>query len=425
MRISILVLCLAFISQLSFGQSKLNAQKFVTVTGNVTGDTNGFNHVYLYGQGFKMDTVLIENSKFTFKIPYSKPCFPLFFTEYDIKQNKMYSPYGILVDGPFDYILKDVDLSKGMGSSTLSGSKTAELYQEFTKGQKSVYTKIAEIMKAQKSADGSAPKGNVIPFNSPNPFNSAKRDSLSKLLMTELISDFVTKYPDEYASAYMLSSSGRSSLLLQDLEKCYTILSDKMQKSAEGSNVQDYIKGIKNSAVGKTVENFILPDPAGKDLEWNSLKGKYILVDFWASWCGPCRQSFPHMRDIYKTYKDKNFEIYSISIDKDKAAWLKAVEQEQNPWLSTLDTKNISQKGFAVTAVPTYFLIGPDGKILLKEVGFSLNGAMDKKLAQIFGLEVISTPVKKEANTTPKDTSKMTIGVPARKPIPATMTLKY
>ncbi|MEI6569202.1 MAG: TlpA disulfide reductase family protein, partial [Verrucomicrobiota bacterium] len=329
MRFSILVL--VFFSHLAFGQSNSNAQKFVTVTGNVTGDTKGFNHVYLYGQGFKMDTVLIENSKFTFKIPYTQPCFPLFFTEYDVKQNKMYSPYGILIDGPFDYILKDIDLSKGMGSATLSGSKTAELYQEFTKGQKSVYAKIAEAMKAQKSAAGSDPKNSVIPMNSPIPFNSAKRDSLSKLLMTELVSDFVAKYPDEYVSAYVLSSSGRSSLALQDLEKCYSKLSDRMQKSAEGSNVQDYIKGIKNSAVGKMVENFILPDPAGKDLEWSSLKGKYILVDFWASWCGPCRQSFPHMRDIYKTYKEKNFEIYSISIDKDKAAWLKAVEQEQNP----------------------------------------------------------------------------------------------
>ena len=425
MRFSILVFVALFISQVSFGQSKSNAQKFVTVTGNVTGDTKGFNHVYLYGQGFKTDTVLIENGKFAFRIPYSQPCFPLFFTEYDVKQNKMYSPYGILVDGPFDYILKDVDLSKGMGSATLTGSKTAELYQEFTKGQKSVYAKIAEAMKAQKSADGSVPKGSVIPMNSPNPFNSAKRDSLSKLLMTELISDFVAKYPDEYASAYMLSSSGRSSLLLQDLEKCYSKLSDKMQKSAEGANVQDYIKGIKNSAVGKTVENFMLPDPAGKDLEWSSLKGQYILVDFWASWCGPCRQSFPHMRDIYKTYKEKNFEIYSISIDKDKAAWLKAVEQEKNPWLSTLDTKNISQKGFAVTAVPTYFLIDPDGKILLKEVGFSLNGAMDKKLAQIFGMEVISAPVKKEANAAPKDTVKMTKGVPVTKSVPASMMLKY
>jgi thiol-disulfide isomerase/thioredoxin len=134
------------------------------------------------------------------------------------------------------------------------------------------------------------------------------------------------------------------------------------------------------------VADFVLPDPSGKNIDFKNLKGKYVLIDFWASWCVPCRRSFPRMREVYKKYKDDGFEIYNISIDEDKEAWLKAVKEESNPWPQSLDTKSISQKGFAVTSIPASFLVDPQGKILLKEVGFDPDGgsAIEKKLAEIF-----------------------------------------
>jgi thiol-disulfide isomerase/thioredoxin len=115
-----------------------------------------------------------------------------------------------------------------------------------------------------------------------------------------------------------------------------------------------------------------------------------VLIDFWASWCVPCRKSFPHMREVYKAFKSDQFEIYSISIDQDKVAWLKAVKEENNPWLQSLDIKNVSQSGFAVTGVPSTFLIDPQGKIMAKEVGFDPNGGseIEKKLTQLFGKKV-------------------------------------
>ena len=92
------------------------------------------------------------------------------------------------------------------------------------------------------------------------------------------------------------------------------------------------------------------------------------------------------MREVYKKFKSGPFEILSISIDEDKAAWLKAVEEEKNPWPQALDTKNISQKGFAVTAVPASFLIDPEGRIIAKEIGFDPEGGgeIEKKLQAIF-----------------------------------------
>jgi thiol-disulfide isomerase/thioredoxin len=136
---------------------------------------------------------------------------------------------------------------------------------------------------------------------------------------------------------------------------------------------------------GSVAPDFTLLKRDSSQFTLSSMRGKYVLIDFWASWCVPCRRSFPHMREVYKKYKGDKFEIYSVSIDEDKKAWLKAVKEEKNPWLQSLDTKNISQKGFAVTGVPSTFLIDPNGKIIAKEVGFDPNGGseIEKKLGKV------------------------------------------
>ena len=113
------------------------------------------------------------------------------------------------------------------------------------------------------------------------------------------------------------------------------------------------------------------------------------------------------MREVYKTFKSKDFEIYSISIDENKKAWLKAVVDEANPWPQSLDDKNINQSGFAVTGVPSTFLIDPQGKIILKEVGFDSEGnsLIEKKLEELFGKKVEQKTKKEDVN--PKSTESI------------------
>ncbi len=115
----------------------------------------------------------------------------------------------------------------------------------------------------------------------------------------------------------------------------------------------------------------------------SSLKGKYVFIDFWASWCMPCRASFPHLREVYKQYKDKPFEIFGISADADKKNWLGALKQENLDWTQVWDGANKENGAVAkmgVTAFPTTFLIGPDGKIIAK----NLHGEeLDKKLEEV------------------------------------------
>ena len=164
------------------------------------------------------------------------------------------------------------------------------------------------------------------------------------------------------------------------------MLSGKQKATTQGKDIGDYLQGLKNSTIGSKVKDFVLPTPEEKKISFASLKGKYVLIDFWASWCGPCKASFPHMKEVYAKYKGDQFEIYSISIDKDKEAWLKELKKQDLPWLQSLDDQNISQSGFAINAVPTTYLIGPDGKIFMKSIGFdsSGNGELEKKLDELF-----------------------------------------
>ena len=293
----------------------------------------------------------------------------------------MYQPFGILIAEPGTYYVTS-DIAKGMNASELKGPEPMMLYKHYNEDQakalKKMYAVVADIYGKNwyQIQDSSANYGSF----------QKSMDSLQGIYMLPLLENLLKQHPDSYASAFVLSGS-RDIGSIDRKEKLFNMLSPRMRKTKEAQKFNDYIQGIKSSKVGSTVANFVLPDPSGKAVDFASMKGKYVLIDFWASWCSPCRQAFPHMREVYKKYKGDRFEIYSISIDEDKAAWLKAVKEEKNPWLQSLDNKNISQKGFAVTGVPSTFLVDPQGKIIAKEVGYEPNGegAMDKKLKELFG----------------------------------------
>jgi thiol-disulfide isomerase/thioredoxin len=366
---------------LSRGVAQSQKEATITIIGTVRGDTKGHHKIYSYSRNRKKDSVEIKEGKFTLVLPFVQPDMELFYTEYEVKQRGMYAPFALLVDRPGVIYLKDIDLAKGLHETRVEGLKSAELYQSYALRQRVVYQKINAVLADMYGRAWAQPKDPLYSLL------DKSRDSLTRLYLVPLAQDFVREHPDSYASVYVLNAAGRSLLTLSEMQSSYQALSKRMKKTSEGKSFGDFIQGVQRSAIGSRVDNFTLPDEKGNNFSFASLKGKYVLIDFWASWCVPCRRSFPHMREVYKQYKNDQFEIYSISIDKDKEAWLKAVEQEKNPWLQALDTKNLSQKGFAITGVPTTFLIDPQGKILMKEVGFSPDGTgeIEKKLQELFG----------------------------------------
>jgi thiol-disulfide isomerase/thioredoxin len=124
-----------------------------------------------------------------------------------------------------------------------------------------------------------------------------------------------------------------------------------------------------------------------KDFTLSSLRGKYVLIDFWASWCGPCRASVPHLREIYAKYKDKGFEIVGITNDVDHDDWKRAIEDDQSIWIHVADVFPEEKKKaeviskYAAHNLPSLYLIDKDGKM----VGKIEHAQLDAKLEEIFG----------------------------------------
>jgi thiol-disulfide isomerase/thioredoxin len=138
------------------------------------------------------------------------------------------------------------------------------------------------------------------------------------------------------------------------------------------------------TVVGSEAPEINLDTPDGKKLALSSFKGKIVLIDFWASWCGPCRKEMPHVVNLYKKYKDKGFEIYGVSLDQDRSRWIDAIAKDGITWPQVSDLKyweSEAAKLYAVTGIPYTVLLDKEGKILSKGLrGVELEKAISDAL---------------------------------------------
>lgn len=351
------------------------AQPKIIIKGTVKGDLKGYDKVYVSGDGVKKEVVEIKNGRFTISIPWVKDVFPYLQAEYDTTLRPRLSPFPVVADSPGTIYLDVADMTKGLRSGKIRGNRSAVAFHAFEEGREKLRMDIKATLSER--------------FPDSNQRDSAWNRAFMEMIQTGLLSyigNFVEANADAYIGAFILGRY-QSVIPSPDLERLYDKLGPLQKRTGPAETVKARLIGVERAVPGYEVVDFTLNTPEDQPTAFSSFRGKYVLVDFWSSWCGPCKASFPYMKELYQQYRGDKFEIFGISIDQDKNAWLKELKKQQLPWPQVLDTKNVSVNSFAVTAVPTAYLISPEGKIIMKQVGFGEEGEgeIEKKLKELFG----------------------------------------
>jgi len=197
------------------------------------------------------------------------------------------------------------------------------------------------------------------------------------------VAKFIQDHPVSPISLYALAENMGSQATLPQIKELYAVLSPAIRNSTAGKSYAASIARMEKTAIGSPAPDFVENDVNGKPISLKNYRGKYVLLDFWASWCGPCRKENPNVLKAWNKYKDKNFVVIGVSLDQTKEPWLAAIKKDELPWTHISGLKGFDDPVamlYEVHAIPVNYLIDPNGKIIatrLRDV------ALDEKLASV------------------------------------------
>lgn len=321
--------------------------------------------IYLSKSNKEKDSTLIINEKFQYKGNVEAPTSMFAYT----KNPK---------EGFFQFYVENqeikIEATKGDSKNAIiSGGKTQKENEILIKRKDSLnkeFDKIQELYRAGKVA-------------------KKNRDSLqmhSKKIrnqIQEIEIQFIKEFPDSYVSGQILKIYSTTFEKNKVIE-LYESLSDRIKTSKNGLAIKQFLSLPETPEIGDKYIDFELPDTKGKTVKLSDIKGKYILIEFWASWCGPCIKENPKLIKAYNKYKNQGFEIIGISLDVNKKNWLKAIEKDRLPWVNISDLKgdrNDAALIYGVNMIPANFMIDQEGIIIAK----NLRGSqLENKLKELF-----------------------------------------
>ena len=168
------------------------------------------------------------------------------------------------------------------------------------------------------------------------------------------------------------------------LDELVTKLNETYPGTVSIMQMKQQLDEMRALSVGQVAPDFELPNPEGEMIKLSDLRGKYVLIDFWAAWCKPCREENPNVVRLYNEYKDKGFEVFGVSLDRSKEDWVKAIKDDGLTWTQVSDLKYFNSAAaelYKIDAIPATYMIDPDGKIIAKD----LRGpSLENKLSELF-----------------------------------------
>ncbi|GEP96400.1 TlpA disulfide reductase family protein [Chitinophaga cymbidii] len=357
--VTLLVLCMA---------AAIATSAQFTVKGKISG-ADSLHLVFLSEDGQTRDTVqLFDEGEFSFTTKHKPGKDDMF----ALLLEGLPAPMLFLAEQP----LVEVEGEKQhFPVAAVQAGQQTQWMQEYHLAYQSVIQKAMKLNMEAAGIEGDDEAGKEA-------FRQKAQAFEKEVLMTGLT--FIKDHPKAHASLFLLMNELKSRLTEEQFIELFKGLDPGVKNSRLGKSVAAQVAAMEQStkASGEAIE-FEQKDPQGKLVKLSSFRGKYVLIDFWASWCGPCRMENPNVVAAYHQFKDKNFTILGVSLDKSRGDWLEAIEQDGLVWTQVSDLKgwgNEAAQLYGVRGIPQNFLIDPKGKV----IATNLRGkALEQKLAAI------------------------------------------